>query len=330
MNDMTDTPSKVECSSSLVQDTDKYLAIEIGGSKLQVAVGDASGRLQRRLRFDVNREAGAQGILAQLKSAFHDLLEDGGIKAVGAGFGGPIDWRTGRIVCSHHLSGWNEFPLAEWLTEQTGLPAFVENDANAAALGEALFGAGRGADPVLWMNAGSGVGGGLVAGGRLYHGAVPGEMELGHLRLNREGTITEDLCSGWAVDRMVRAEVEAHAEGAIARAVRAGGWTSGEARALAPALESGDAAAGRLLDEVAESMAYALSHAVHLLHPAVIVLGGGVALLGEALRARVAAALSSFLMTAFQPGPSVRLAELMEDAVLVGSLAVVRQNLSKH
>jgi glucokinase len=77
-------------------------------------------------------------------------------------------------------------------------------------------------------------------------------------------------------------------------------------------------------------MAYALSHAVHLLNPAAIVLGGGVALLGEALRARVAAALSSFLMTAFQPGPSVRLAELMEDAVLVGSLAVVRQNLSKH
>lgn len=303
------------------------IAIEIGGSKLQLATGDTSGFIAQRTRFEVNRKAGAEGILQQIDAGLQSLLEHSKPVAVGVGYGGPVNWRTGQIVCSHHIEGWDGFNLADWITNRTGLPAFVENDANAAALGEAHFGAGRGLDPVFWMNAGSGVGGGLVVGGHLYHGAPPGEMELGHLRLDRRGAITEDFCSGWSVDRLVREEIAKNTDGALARVVRQEGWVSGEARALTPALAIADRAAAEILDEVAGSMAYALSHAVHLLHPEVIVLGGGLALLGEALRGRVAAALPPLLMDAFRPGPTVRLAELMEDAVLAGSFAVAAQRL---
>ena len=303
------------------------IAIEIGGSKLQLALGDASGFIAQRVRFEVNRKASAEGILQQIDVGLKSLLEHSKPVAVGVGYGGPVNWRTGQIVCSHHIEGWDGFQLADWIMGRTGLPTYVENDANAAALGEARFGAGRGLDPVLWMNAGSGVGGGLVVGGHLYHGAPPGEMELGHLRLDRSGTLTEDLCSGWSVDRLVREEIAKNTDGVLARVVGQAGWVSGEARALTPALEGGDPAASRILDELASSMAYALSHAVHLLHPEVIVLGGGVALLGEALRGRVAAALPPLLMEAFRPGPALRLAELMEDAVLAGSFAVAAQRL---
>jgi glucokinase len=212
--------------------------------------------------------------------------------------------------------------LGEWICQQTGLPTFVENDANTAALGEALFGAGQGADPVLWMNSGSGVGGGLVTDGRIYHGAPPGELELGHLRLERSGTITEDLCSGWSIDRMVREAAATDAGGALAQALSAWPAEGGEARLLGPALMRGDLVAQKILQEVGDSMAYALSHAVHLLHPELIVLGGGVALLGESLRARIAGSLPKWLMDAFRPGPAIRLAALMEDAVLVGAFAV--------
>lgn len=309
--------------------THLFLGIEIGGTKLQFAVGNAAGQLLERVRLVVDRAAGAEGIRNQIREALPSLLKEWNVAAIGVGYGGPVNWRSGQIACSHHIEGWSDFPLANWLSSQTGIPAFVENDANTAALGEALFGAGKGADPVLWMNSGSGVGGGLISEGRIFHGATPGEVELGHLRLDRNGTITEDLCSGWSIDRMVREAAAKAPDGALATALKslhlAG--SGGEARALGPALHEGDPQSHGILDDVAASMAYALSHAVHLLHPEVIVIGGGVALLGEPLRFRIEQNLTRWLMDAFLPGPSVRLATLMEDAVLVGALAVAANRL---
>jgi glucokinase len=315
--------------SSLSQTpANSLLGIEIGGTKLQLAAGDSHGKIHHRIRLAVDRASGAEGIRAQISAALPELMSRTRPVAIGVGYGGPVHWRTGRIACSHHIAGWSDFPLASWLSECSGLPAFVENDANTAALAEALFGAGQGADPVLWMNSGSGVGGGLITEGRIYHGAPPGEVELGHLRLEREGTITEALCSGWTIDRMVRAVANAHPGGPLGRELSGRTSEGGEACALGPAVAEGDPDALRILQEVAESMAYALSHAVHLLHPEVIVLGGGVALLGEPLRERIASALPRWLMEAFHPGPPIRLAALMEEAVIIGALAVAAQRLT--
>ncbi len=304
------------------------LAVEIGGTKLQIAAGNSAGQIVERIRFEVDRSAGAGGIRQHLADTLPGLAERWKPAAIGVGYGGPVDWKTGQIARSYHIEGWSDFPLATWLSERTGLPAFVENDANAAALGEALFGAGIGANPVLWINAGSGVGGGLVVDGQLYHGRPPGEMELGHLRLDRTGTITEDLCSGWSVDRKVRDVAALAPDGPLAQALSEASAPGGEARALVPALAHGDPVAAGVLGEIADSLAYALSHAVHLLHPEVIVFGGGLALIGEPLRARIATALPHWLMDTFRPGPEVRLAQLMEDAVLVGSFAVAAGRLS--
>jgi glucokinase len=177
------------------------------------------------------------------------------------------------------------------------------------------------------MNAGSGVGGGLVVNGQIYHGAPPGEVELGHLRLTREGAITEDFASGWSVDRMVREAVANDPHGALAKVLGESCAKSAEARALAPALLQGDPAAESIINAVADSLAYALSHAVHLLHPETVVFGGGLALIGPPLSERIAASLPQWLMEPFRPGPEIRLAQLMEDAVLVGSLAVANSRL---
>ena len=177
------------------------LGIEIGGSKLQLVTGTADGRIADRQRLTVDRARGGAGIRDQIRETFTLLQPRFQWRAVGVGFGGPVDWRTGRICCSHHLAGWNEFALGDWLRELTGLPVAVDNDTNVAAYAEARLGAGVGADPVFYTNSGSGVGGGLIADGRIYHGAKPGEAEFGHLRLDRRGVIVESRCSGWAVAR---------------------------------------------------------------------------------------------------------------------------------
>jgi len=299
-------------------DAPALLGIEIGGTKLQLALGDAAGGIQRRFRFAVDRDRGAAGIREHIAATLAEVRAGVRLAALGVGFGGPVDWRSGRICCSHHVSGWSDFPLGDWLRELSGVPVAVDNDANVAGLGEARAGAGRGQDPVLYVTLGSGVGGGLVCGGAIYHGAPPGEVEIGHVRLDRAGSTVESRCSGWAVDRRIREWITERPECLLARL--AGPQTGGEARHLGAALAAGDADARRILDETAADLAFGLSHAVHLLHPAVVVLGGGLALVGEPLRAAVAAALPGFLMEAFRPGPAVVLAALAEDAVPVGAL----------
>jgi glucokinase len=298
-----------------------FLAIEIGGTKLQVCAGSADGAILDRRRFAVDRAAGGEGIRAQIAGALPELIAQWKPQAIGVGYGGPVDWKTGRIKCSHHVAGWNDFPLGEWLCERAEVPVFVENDANVAALGEALHGAGRGASPVFWVNSGSGVGGGLVVDGRLYHGALPGEMEIGHVRLERDGTIVEDRCSGWAVDRAVRAAVENDPQSVLAR-FAAGSKPA--ARCLTPAIAAACPVADRILTDAMNELAFALSHVVQLLHPEVIVVGGGLSLLGEPLRSRLAAALPRWVMDAFAPGPRVELAALGEESVPVGALALCR------
>jgi glucokinase len=298
-----------------------YLALEIGGTKLQICVGTGDGKIVARQRFTVERNAGGKGIRRQIEAVLPALLAEWAPRGIGVGFGGPVRWQAGVIARSHHVEGWNDYPLAEWLTRRTGLPVRVDNDGNVAALGEARFGAGRGFDTVLYITLGSGVGGGLVADGRIFHGATPGEVEIGHLRLDRDGTIVEDRCSGWAVDKRIRREVEAHPDSALARLVRKAP-PGCEARHLRPALAQGDRLAEAILEDTMLTLAFALSHAVHLLHPEVIVIGGGLALLGEPLRARLAAKLPPLLMGAFLPGPKIVLAALAEDAVPAGALAL--------
>ena len=301
-----------------------FLAIEIGGTKLQVCAGTADGAIVARARFAVDRAGGGEGIRAQIIGALPELIAKWGPRAIGVGYGGPVDWKTGRIKCSHHIAGWDNFPLGDWLREGTSLPVFVENDANVAALGEAVHGAGRDANPVLWVNSGSGVGGGLVVDGHIYHGAVPGEIEIGHIRLERDGTIVEDRCSGWAVDRAVRDAVKEDPQSVLAQLAAK---SEPGARILAPAIAAGCPLADRILTGAMDELAFALSHAVQLLHPEMIVVGGGLGLIGEPLRARLAAALPRWVMDAFAPGPRIEIAALGEDAVPVGALALCLASL---
>lgn len=299
-----------------------FLGIEIGGTKLQLIVGDETANILERCRLSVDSAKGAADIRQQIEKKLPALLRGNQIQAVGVGFGGPVDWRSGKIARSHQIEGWSEFALGEWLQQLAGAPVFVDNDANIAALGEATHGAGVGCNPVFYVTLGSGVGGGLVVDGRIYHGAKPGESEIGHVRLDRRRTIVESRCSGWAVDAKIRELKTKEPTSLLCKL--AGETVGGEARHLAAALRQGDGAARRILAETAEELAFGLSHVVHLIHPEAIILGGGLSGVGEPLRAAVEETLRRFLMEVFQPGPRTRLAALGEDAVPVGALVLAK------
>ena len=299
------------------------LGIEIGGTKLQLVLWDRAGKICERRRLPVDPARGAAGIRQQIEGALPKLLSGRRIARTGVGFGGPVDWKTGKICRSHQIEGWSEFDLGGWLRQLAGAPVVVDNDANVAALGEALRGAGVGFNPVFYVTLGSGVGGGLVVDGRIYHGAKPGEAEIGHVRLDRQGTIVEARCSGWAVDARIRELKVKEPKSLLVGLI--GEKVGGEAKHLAAAWQQDDAAAKRLLQETAEDLAFGLSHVVHLFHPEIIVLGGGLSGVGEPLRASVETALRPFTMEAFAPGQKIALAALGEDAVPVGALELARQ-----
>ena len=156
----------------------KFAVIEIGGTKLQFALGDGTGVIAKRLRFHVDKARGAEGIRARIAEVLPPLVGEHDAAGVAAGFGGPVDWRSGRIARSHQIEGWSDFELGPWLEQIAGVPAVVDNDANVAALGEAWRGAGAGMNPVFYVTLGSGVGGGLVADGQDLRQLSPGTQAL--------------------------------------------------------------------------------------------------------------------------------------------------------
>jgi glucokinase len=299
-----------------------FLGIEIGGTKLQLVLGDKRGRISKRARLSVDTRKGAKGIRAQIEQSFQSFAAGVELSGVGVGFGGPVDWKSGKICRSHQIEGWSGFDLARWLRKLTGVPVAVDNDANVAALGEALHGAGVGVDPVFYVTLGSGVGGGLVTNRNIYHGATPGEAEIGHVRLDREGATIESRCSGWAVDARIREVIKTKPKSQLARIISSSSSRGNQAQHLSATLNQRDRLSKCILTEVAEDLAFGLSHVVHLFHPRVIILGGGLSKIGAPLRAEVAKKLPGFVMRAFLPGPQIRLAALGEDAVPVGALAL--------
>jgi glucokinase len=306
-----------------------HLGIEIGGTKLQLVAGTSDGAIVDRCRYTINKSAGAAGIRAQIVDGLSQLLKNHRAASIGVGFGGPLDHMTGRIARSHQIEGWSEFELAAWLNQQSRLPVKVENDANVAALGEAVAGAGRGMNPVFYVTLGSGVGGGLVVDGKIYHGAKPGESEIGHVRLDKSGVLVEQRCSGWAVDQKIRAAIQSAPQSNLAGLV--GAVTHGEARFLRESTAQGDELALTIVDETTDDLAFGLSHVTQLMHPEVIILGGGLSLMGEPLRAGVEKHLRRYLMEVFGTGPQIRLAGLGEDVVPTGALLLAgAQDTRKH
>jgi len=301
-----------------------FIGIEIGGTKLQLAIADESLKIKQQLSFEVNRNKGANGIKQKIEESIHQIKGDKKVSAVGVGFGGPVNYKTGMINVSHQIAGWENFNLREWLQQVSDAPVFIDNDANVAALGEAIHGAGAGFNIVFYMTIGSGIGGGLIIDKKIYHGAFPGEAEVGHLRLNKKGETLESLCSGWAVDEKIRKAITEEPNSKLANLVK--DVKSNEAKFLKEALKKNDVLAKKILKEVSDNIAFGLSHVVHLFHPEVIIIGGGLSLLGNNLSDAITTALSQYVMKAFLPPPEIKIASLGKNVVPVGALELARSS----
>ena len=214
------------------------------------------------------------------------------IRAIGVGFGGPVDCDRARTQKSYQIDGWDDFPLTDWIREHLGVSSVaLENDADAAGLAECRFGAGCGHSPLVYITVGSGIGGALIVDDRIYRGAGRGATEIGHLRVPygkgpdvawRE---LELVASGWAIaaaakDVAQQKLLQKRTDWVVL--ARAGfDPTQITAAMVADAAAAGDGDAAAILDNARLSFAFALTQAIALLAPRRIVIGGGVSLIGE-------------------------------------------------
>lgn len=302
----------------------KLAGIEIGGTKLQVVLGDENGAIHKRLVHTIDAKQGASVIRELVES---DLRQFGHLDGVGVGFGGPVNRMAGTIWTSYHVQGWTGFNVVNWLKEFTGARVKLENDANVAALGESTCGAGKNHKVVFYVTLGSGVGGGVTIDGSVYHGALPGELEFGHVRLTPAGLTVQESCSGWAVNEKVLRAVDVNPDGHLSKLVAE--YHGVEAKALVPAMNAGDADALEIFDSTMTDLAFGLSHVTHLFHPDTIIIGGGLSFIGEILRRRVEEKLPNFILDAFHPGPEIQLSKLGADVVPVGALILAARESQK-
>jgi glucokinase len=172
------------------------------------------------------------------------------------------------------------------------------------------------------MTIGSGIGGGLVINKQIYHGAFPGEVEVGHLLLNKQGQTLESLCSGWAIDERIRKAVLEEPTSLLAKL--AAQTSKGEAKFLEDAVKKGDQTASHILNETADNLAFALSHVVHLFHPETIIIGGGLSLLGDLLIHRISLILPKYILKSFLPGPEIKAASRGRMVVPIGALELAK------
>lgn len=275
--------------------TKMFLGIEIGGTKIQLGVGPGDGSAPAAFeRLEVKRRGGGEAIRRQVAIAGRALIEQHPVAAVGVGFGGPIDPRSQRTVKSHQVEGWDDFPLADWCRHTFQLPAVIANDADAAGLAEARFGAGRGRRIVFYITVGSGIGGALIIDAEPYAGSAGIAAELGHLRpglqADRPDRTVESRSSGWAIAKAAKArlvECKKHKAGDPSAAELlelCGGQIDGvTTRQIGRAAAAGNRLALDVLRRGVESLGWAVAQMITLLAPEVVVVGGGVGQLGEQL-----------------------------------------------
>jgi glucokinase len=309
-----------------------FLGIEIGGTKLQLGVGTGEGPpFAAFRRLDVDAARGAAGILDQIERTGRELMQERPFRAVGFGFGGPINGPAGIVTTSHQVDGWDNFPLASWCTKTLGVPTYLGNDCDMAALAEARFGAGRGKRSVFYVTVGTGVGGGLVLDGQLFGSTRPAIAEIGHLRPGLDSVeasqTIESIASGRGIEATIRDLMKRRSPGdaAAAELLR---QSQNDPRKLsgkmtADAAQAGNTLAAAAMDRACRALGWGIAQVITLLAIEVVIVGGGVSLASESvffgpLRRYVDRYVFPPLLNSYHIVP----AQLGEEVVVHGAVAM--------
>ena len=311
------------------------IGVDLGGTKMLLGVLDADSEV----KFE-SREASTGQTEEQLVELLVREIEEArrarpGVAAVGLGIPATIDHDRGFAISAVNLPIDN-LPIRDLVGERTGLPIFVDNDANVAALAEHLYGAARGADNAVMLTLGTGIGGGLILGGEIYRGATGAGAELGHVVIAMDGLPCQGNCpghgcvetyaSGTALGREARAAAEREPDSALGRMAAEGETIDG--KAVTEAALAGDRASIGVFDLIGSRLGVALTTFANIFEPEVFVIGGGVMAAGDLLLEPARRELRERALPPMK-GIPVLAAEMGPDAGMIGAAAMARIELEQ-
>ena len=266
-----------------------YLALDFGGTKhaAGLIMAGARGWIEKRYTPAPPNSDGEKDRAVMFAMADGLLRAHAGeLKAIGVSFGGPVDWASGRVILSHHVPSWEDAPLVEMLSQRYGVPVGMDNDANAAVLGEWRFGVGVGCASLLYITVSTGIGGGWMLDGKIHRGADSLAGEIGHLAIDPTGPecvcgkrgCVEAIGSGTAIGRKMASRLKAApTESRLKIAPR--GWTAERVNRLA---DEGDEVAIGVMERAAWALGSGIGYAITLMNPEKVIIGGGVSNGGQA------------------------------------------------
>jgi glucokinase-like ROK family protein len=275
------------------------LVADIGATGAEVALTDLAGRvLAQRSEEDLDVASGPEMILGRIREIFEALQQDHGAAAgplwgIGIGVPGPVEFTTGRVISPPIMPGWNKFPIGEFFAA-SGVPVWVDNDANVMALGETRAGCARGHDSIIFIKVGTGIGAGLIMNGRIHRGADGCAGDVGHIQVTADPNVVcrcgnigcvEALAGGAGIARAAEQAARENPSGMLQHIFA-------ERRALAAAdvgwcAAHGDQASMELVANAARLVGGVLATLVNVLNPSMIVIGGGVSHVGDPFLAAI-------------------------------------------
>lgn len=311
-----------------------YIGIDLGGTYIKAGAIDAEGRVLARCAIETQAEHGPDHVIDRIAAVGIQAIEQSGrtrrdFIGLGIGSPGPLNHRDGIIINTSNMPGWINIPLTARVSAKVDMPAVLENDGNAACLGEYWIGAGKGVGDLVMFTLGTGVGGGILSNGRLLRGAFDNAAELGHMLVvpdgrlcgcGQKGCLEPYTSASYTARRAVEA-IEAGEPSVLKERLDAGDPVTAEH--VAQAARDGDALAARIWDETAYYLAIACVNVQHFLNARRILFAGGMAAAGDQLLSPIQTHFDRLTWNLAPDQPELCLASLGNDAGFIGAAAAV-------
>ncbi|MBC7233454.1 MAG: ROK family protein [Chloroflexi bacterium] len=313
------------------------VGVDLGGTQIRACLADMKGSILCEARQPTLAKEGLQPVLQRMKETIAQVLHGiSGIEVLGIGVGspGPLDPRTGVVIAPPNLPGWRNVPLREILSQEFGLPVYVNNDANVAALAEQRFGAGRGCSDIVYLTISTGIGGGVISSGQLLLGAHGLAGEPGHTTVEPAGPrcncgnvgCLEMMAAGPAIARHALDLMQQGQHSTLWAVVQGGMELTAEM--VGRAAQEGDDVALQAVARAAHYLGIGVLNLIHIFDPDRVILGGGVSKLGSLLFDPVRAWVREHAMTDLQRETPVVPAALGDQVGLLGAVAWAMDRIS--
>ncbi|MBN1936411.1 MAG: ROK family protein [Anaerolineae bacterium] len=314
-----------------ISDDKWFLGIDLGGTKIGTGLVNRAGVVRAEDYRPTEVLQGQEAVIERMIKAAREVIAHSGmlreqVEAVGIGAPGPMNIPEGVLIEPPNLPGWRDVPIRKIIQDALGIPTYLENDANAAGIGEYLYGAGRGTRHMIYVTVSTGIGGGLILDGKIYHGTVGGAGEIGHTTILPHGPhcgcgnrgCLEAMASGTAIAREGQDLVDRGVPTLLAQIVRDRPYAV-TAKDVVEAMNQGDGYARDIIEQAMNYLGIGMASLVNLFNPQMIVIGGGLTNIGDLLLEPVKRGIDLHAFPSAGQYIQIRLAELGDQVGIVGA-----------